>query len=144
MAAPAMPFGPVVAKICKVLIVEDEQEIQLLLQNLFVDAGYYPVVAYDGNSARGILDADAGVNVAIVDIVLPPGPDGFTLAKQAAECGRGVILVTGDHRYLERMEKTGHRYLLKPYSTGSLLQMVKEELARTQLNASDWLRRPAR
>jgi DNA-binding NtrC family response regulator len=116
-------------KICKVLIVEDDQEIRNLFHSVFLDEGYHAAVAGDGEAARGILDADDTVDLVIADIVLPQGPDGFVLANEAARRGHRVIVITGDHRFFERLEKSGHRYLLKPFSTNSLLQAVKDELA---------------
>jgi DNA-binding response OmpR family regulator len=115
-------------KICKVLIVEDEPDIRNLLQSVFLDEGYHAAVASDGEAARRILDDDDAIDLVIADMVLPRGPDGFGLANEAAQRGHGVIVITGDHRFLERLEKSGHRYLLKPFSTDSLLQVAKDEL----------------
>jgi two-component system, OmpR family, response regulator len=116
-----------VVKVCKVLIVEDNADIQQLLGNVFSYEGYEFAIAGDGRVMRHILAAE-NIDVVIVDVALPGGETGFTLAKHALDQGCGVILVTGHGQYFEAVEKSGHRYLLKPFRMRSLLELVDEVL----------------
>jgi len=125
-------------KICKLLIVEDSDEIQQLLQYLFVDEGYHLVIASNGAQMREQLDAHLDIDVVIIDVTLPGGVDGFTLAEEASARGHGVILVTADHRHFERLEKSGRRYLLKPFEIPRLLQLVEDELLRAKNKCIHW------
>src|SRR5207244_3067595 len=57
--------------------------------------------------------------------------DGFALAQLARQQGCGAILVTGDHRHLERLEASGQRYLLKPFRVQQLVDIVDKILVET-------------
>jgi DNA-binding NtrC family response regulator len=119
------------AKVCKVLIVEDSTDIQQLLGDVLAHEGYEFVIAGDGRAMRAILAAD-DIDVVIVDVALPGGETGLTLAKHAVDEGCGVVLVTGHGKYFEDVEKSGHRYLFKPFRMASLLELVNQVLQETR------------
>ena len=118
-------------KICKVLIVEDNPDVRDLLGDLFGYEGFHFSCVAEGAAFRAEL-AKGDAEVAIIDIMIPGGENGLALAELAAGQGCGVILVTGHHDHFERLETYGHRYLLKPFSVGSLLDLVAETLLATQ------------
>ena len=120
------------AKICKVLLVENDADIRQLLDDVFAHEGYRFVTASGGSEMRSILASDHEIDVIIVDVILPGEASGFALAEEAADQGYGVILVTGDHQRFEELEKSGHRYLLKPFGIVSLLELVDEVLAASK------------
>lgn len=119
-------------KICKVLIVEDNPDIQQILGDVLDGDGYRFIVAGNGAEMRQRLIDEPDIDVAVIDITLPGGEDGFALAKEVADQGFGVILVTGDHRHYERVEKGVHRYLFKPFRMRSLLELVQGVIVETQ------------
>ena len=119
------------SKVCKVLIVEDHTEVQQLLGSMFGHEGYEFAIAGDGCAMRDVL-AGQEIDVVIVDIALPGGETGLTLAKYAVDQGCGVILVTGHGKYFEDVEKSGHRYLFKPFRMASLLELVDQVLKETR------------
>jgi two-component system OmpR family response regulator len=122
----------VVEKICRVLIVEDRPEIQELLSEVFADQGYrFAVVANGGEMRKALATSD--VDVAVIDVVLPGAEDGLALAKEAAAQGIGVIVVTGSHEHFEIVEKSGHRYLFKPFRIRSLLGLADELLRESKV-----------
>lgn len=53
----------------KILIVEDDADIQDILKNHLIDAGYEVVVASDG--VAGIAMFDDTINLILLDIMLP-------------------------------------------------------------------------
>lgn len=120
------------AKICKVLLVENDADIRQLLDSVFADQGYRFVTASSGPEMRRALAADRDIDIVIIDVILPGGDSGFALAETAADQGHGVILVTGDHQRFDELEKSGHRYLLKPFGLGSLLALVEQVLAASK------------
>jgi two-component system OmpR family response regulator len=122
----------VTEKICRVLIVEDRPEIQELLSEVFADQGYRFSVVTNGAQMRQAL-ATSEVDVAVIDVVLPGAEDGIALAKEAAAEGVGVILVTGSHDHFETVEKSGHRYLFKPFRIHSLLSLADELLRESKV-----------
>ena len=120
------------ARICKVLVVEDNRDIQDLLETVFADEGYHFTCVSDGAGMRRVLAMDEAVDIVIIDVVLPGGEDGLALASVAHAHGCGVILVTGSHDQFARIEESGHCYALKPFSLRSLLALVDEVLKETQ------------
>lgn len=120
------------ARICKLLIVEDQYDIRDLLHQLFASEGYRFVIVGDGAEMRRVLDSDSAIDVVIIDVLLPGGDDGLTLARDVAARGLPAILVTGDHTQLERLKACGHRYLLKPFSLASFVALIEETLRETR------------
>lgn len=121
-------------KICKVLVVEDQQEIQDLMRELFADEGYRFIIVGDGSAMRRTLDNDtnADIDIVIIDMLLPGGVDGLTLAKEAEARGLPAIVVTGDHRHTELLDASGCRYLLKPFGLDALISLVDMALRETK------------
>jgi DNA-binding response OmpR family regulator len=118
------------ARICKVLIVENDDDVRDLLGDIFRDEGFRFSMVKTGAEMREALDDD-DYDVVIIDVTQPGHEDGFALAKIAREQGCGAILVTGDHRHLERLEVCGQHYLLKPFRVQQLVETVDKILAET-------------
>lgn len=114
-------------RICKVLIVENDDDVRGLLANVFHDEGYRFSMVKTGAEMREALDDD-DYDVAIIDVTQPGHEDGIALARVAREQGCGPILVTGDHRHLERLEASGQHYLLKPFRVQQLIEIVDKIL----------------
>jgi DNA-binding response OmpR family regulator len=123
-----------VTKICKMLLVEDQQEIQDLCRELFATEGYRFIIVGDGPAMRHALAEDCEIDVAIIDVLLPGGVDGMTLAAEVAARGLPVILVTGDHSHAERLAASGHRYLLKPFTLATFIALIDATLHETKAN----------
>jgi DNA-binding NtrC family response regulator len=79
---------------------------------------------------REALDGD-DYDVAIIDMTQPGHEDGLVLAELVRQQGCGAILVTGDHRHLERLEASGQRYLLKPFRVQQMVEIVDRILVET-------------
>jgi two-component system, OmpR family, response regulator len=124
-------------RICKVLIVENDDDVRNLLGNVFDHEGYRFAQVKTGAETRQALDED-DYDIAVIDITLPGSEDGFTLAQVARDQGCGVILITGDHRHRERLHGGGQHYLVKPFRTLQLLEMADKVLAES---AAQCLRR---
>jgi DNA-binding response OmpR family regulator len=114
-------------RICKVLIVENDDDVRNLLGNVFDHEGYHFTQVKTGAEMRQALDAD-DYDIAVIDITLPGSEDGFALGQIARDQGCGVILITGDHRHRERLEGSGQYYLAKPFRTRQLLEMADRVL----------------
>ena len=118
------------ARICKILIVENDDDVRDLLGDIFQDEGYRFSMVKTGEEMREALDDD-DYDVAIIDVTQPGNEDGFALAQIAREQGCGAFLVTGDHLLLERLEASGQHYLLKPFRVQQLVDIVDKILAET-------------
>ena len=118
-------------RICRVLVVEDNDGIRDFLQALFDAEGYRIAIVAGGEQMRAALAQDR-FDVALIDVTLPGADDGFALAKLASAAGCGVILVTGNARHFEAVKASGHRYLLKPFRVERLLALVSELVAEAK------------
>lgn len=118
-------------RICKILVVEDNDGIRDFLHALFNDEGYEIAVVAGGEPMRAAL-AQQRFDVALIDVTLPGADDGFVLAELARATGCGVILVTGDTRRFDAVKSSGHRYLLKPFRVERLLTLVGELIAASE------------
>ena len=76
--------------------------------------------------------AKGDVDVCVIDVSLPGGENGIALAEEVAAKGCAVVLMTGDHSHFETVEKSGHRFLYKPFPVPTLLSVVQEALDETK------------
>jgi two-component system, OmpR family, response regulator len=125
-------------RICNILVVEDDDSVRALLGDVLDNAGYEFTLTRDGTEMRAALDADL-FDVAIIDISLRGGEDGFTLGEVASGKGCSVILTTGDPDRRVRLEASSRRYLMKPFRMKELIDLVDEILRD---DASLCVRRP--
>jgi len=119
-------------RICKVLVVEDNEPLQELLETIFEDVGYRFRTVADGAAMRMALAEDPEIDVVVIDVGLPGGEDGFTLGREAAAAGHAVILSTGSHEHEDALETSGHRYILKPYRIAAFLALIEDVLEQAR------------
>src|SRR5260221_14771270 len=100
-------------KICKVLIVEDDESIQQVLSDSFSLEGYHFTLAGTGAAMRTALASDPDIDIVVIGLVLPGGAGGLVLAGEAAARGLPGIIPSGQKTRLNPMEKNGHRQILK-------------------------------
>jgi DNA-binding NtrC family response regulator len=115
------------ARICKVLIVENDDYVRELLGEALDDEGFLFAAVENGPAMEEALDRD-DYDIAVIDVTQPGERDGVVLAEIAHAQGCGVILTTGDHRHSERLEQTGRHYLLKPFKMRDLMTTVDQIL----------------
>lgn len=114
-------------RICKILVVEDDDAVRALLGDVLDCAGYEFTLARDGAETRQALDAE-DFDVAIIDVGLRGGDDGFSLAEVMDAKGCGVILTTGDPDRRRRLEKSSRRHVMKPFRMQLLTELVAQVL----------------
>jgi DNA-binding NtrC family response regulator len=117
-------------RICKILIVENDDHVRNLLGDVFEDEGYLFSMVKTGTEMQERLDED-DFDIAVIDVTQPGHEDGFALAQIARERGCGPILVTGDHRHLERLRITDGHFLLKPFRVQQLIEIIDKVVAET-------------
>ena len=115
----------------RILIVDDEPRILLLLQNLLKANGYEVVSARDGASALDIVH-QGGIDVTITDLRMAP-MDGMSLFKEikTVKPDMPVILLTAYatvETAVEAMKSGIFDYLTKPFKVDDLVACLKRAL----------------
>ncbi len=113
------------------LVVEDDADVRVITVSRLEGLGYRVKIAVDGASALRVLQTSPGIDLALIDIVMPGGMDGHALADEIERTAPGVkiILTSG---YSPRMAASGeqiHRpFLPKPASRAQMAQLVRRLL----------------
>ena len=111
----------------KILVVDDEASLRLLLSNELSRTGYTVEVAQDGETALSRIREDF-YNVVLLDIVMP-GMDGITLLRsiRAENIISEVIILTGNatiESAIESIKLGAFEYVRKPYSLNELIIQI--------------------
>ena len=122
----------------QVLLVDDEANIRRMLGALLRTEGFVVTEAPNGNSALLLLD-EIDPDVVLLDLLMPPGPDGLDTLTQLRDRGTGapVIMMSGKAQLTDavRAVKLGaFQFLEKPLSPEAVLVTVRAalELNRTR------------
>ncbi|MBW6410852.1 response regulator transcription factor [Clostridium weizhouense] len=122
----------------KILIVEDDKNINKLIQSLLKNENYEIVTAFDGDEALKKIDNEK-VDMVITDIMMP-NMDGWELCKEIREFSNMPILmltVLGEtSQKVKGFEIGADDYLTKPFEPLELVVRVKSLLKRYHLNES--------
>jgi CheY-like chemotaxis protein len=113
----------------RVLVVEDEVLIRLMLADSLRDAGCEVVEAASADEALVVLDAAAAMDVMITDVRMPGRADGLQLAsRMRVEHPELKIIVTSG----QASGDCGHAdgFLLKPYGLAEIVERVRCLAAR--------------
>ncbi|MDF3052214.1 MAG: putative NtrC family two-component response regulator [Geminicoccaceae bacterium] len=122
----------------QVLLVDDEANIRRMLGALLRSEGFTVSEAANGNAALLLLDEE-DPDVVLLDLMMPPGPDGLETLTRMRERGRSapVIMMSGKAQLNDAVQavKLGaFQFLEKPLSPEGVLVTVRAalELNRTQ------------
>ena len=117
----------------KILIIEDEQDIQELLAAYLRDAGYEIVIAGDGVEALAQFQQGA-FDMILLDLMLPK-IDGFGVCELIRrESNLPILMLTaldGEQEQLRGFQMEIDDYVTKPFSMPILLQKIRAILRRT-------------
>ena len=133
MSADSAATGP-----AQLLLVDDEANIRRMLSALLREEGFTVAEAPNGNAALLMLD-QADPDVVLLDLLMPPGPDGLETLARIRERGRRtpVIMMSGKAQLTDavRAVKLGaFQFLEKPLTPEAVLATVRAalELNRTR------------
>src|SRR5258708_33972354 len=123
----------------RLLLVEDEHDIQAFLKQALADAGYQVDVAPDGKTAEALATSTAYA-ILIVDLGLPDG-DGISLILRLRHSGVHVpVLILSARRSVDDrvrgLEQGGDDYLTKPFALAELLARLRNLLKRHNPSSS--------
>ena len=122
----------------KILIVEDEHDINRLIELVLLSDGYHNIKkAYDGQEALNIIK-NYMPDLVLLDVMLPE-IDGFTVCKAIKQDIRlkniPVIMLTAkkmEEDIVKGFECGAIDYVTKPFSNKILLARIRAHLAKEQ------------
>jgi len=124
----------------RLLLVEDEPEIQSFLHQPLANAGYEVDAAKDGRTAIQ-LASENNYDVLIVDLGLPD-QDGIDLILQLRRSGiSSPVLILSARRSVDDrvkgLEQGGDDYLTKPFALAELLARLRNLLRRNSATSEE-------
>jgi two-component system nitrogen regulation response regulator NtrX len=125
----------------QVLLVDDEANIRRMLGALLRSEGFSVTEAPNGNAALLLLD-ETDPDVVLLDLLMPPGPDGLETLTRMRDRGRTapVIMMSGKAQLTDavRAVKLGaFQFLEKPLSPEGVLVTVKAALELNRARAEN-------
>ena len=115
----------------KILIVDDEKDVTLVLKEFFVLKGYEVLTAFSGREAMEFLK-QPGIDLILLDIQMPD-ISGIEILKEAKKTYKGakIVVLTGfSDEYREEVERIGcDGFLTKPFSVKTLITVAESVLA---------------
>lgn len=117
----------------RILLVEDDVDLQRLLKKALTDAGYVVDSAMDGEEGHFLGDTEP-YDAVILDLGLPK-MDGVTVLQQWRKAGKmmPVLILTARDRWSDKVagfDAGADDYLAKPFYTEELLARVRALLRR--------------
>lgn len=119
----------------RILIVEDEMDLSMILSEMLEMEGYYVDAAYNGIS--GLDNALSGIyDIIILDIMLP-GMDGLQVLSEIRrnKLNTPVLMLTAKSEIEDKVlgfDKGADDYLTKPFNTKELLARIRALLRRKE------------
>lgn len=124
----------------RLLLVEDEVDIQRFLRRSLEEAGYEVEVAGDGKTAERMA-GEGQFDILIVDLGLPDR-DGISLILRLRQLGvKAPVLILSARRSVDDrvrgLEQGGDDYLTKPFALAELLARLRNLLKRNNPPAGE-------
>jgi CheY-like chemotaxis protein len=113
----------------KILVIDDEEDIRIVLQQVLELEGYEVAVAADGREGLAILDQD-GADLVITDVIMP-GMDGVETLEHIREkwSDMPVIVISGGGNVAPMEYQPGaiatNAYLESARQAGAALSITK-------------------
>jgi two-component system copper resistance phosphate regulon response regulator CusR len=124
----------------RLLLVEDEVEIQSFLQRSLTEAGYQVEAAGDARTAER-MTIESMHDVLVVDLGLPD-EDGLSLILRLRQLGlRAPVLILSARRSVDDrvrgLEQGGDDYLTKPFALAELLARLRNLVKRNNSSVTE-------
>jgi DNA-binding response OmpR family regulator len=129
----------------KILVIDDEEDIRIVLKQVLERAGYDVSVAPDGKKGLKLL-AEQGADLVITDVIMP-GIDGVATVQEIREkfSNTKIIVISGGgnvaplayepgaiatNAYLASAENAGaDRTMTKPFDRQEILDVIGEVMS---------------
>ena len=118
----------------RILVVDDDPDIRLVLHEHLEPEGFEVIDAADGAEMRSIIVQEE-IDLVILDLQLPD-EDGLNLAKVLREkTDAGIVMLTGKGATVDMvvgLEVGADDYVAKPFKSRELLARIRSVLRRTK------------
>ena len=117
----------------KILIVDDEKEIRDLVEIYLKGEGYETVKACNGEEALETLERDSGIDLIILDVMMPKLNGIEACLKIREERELPIIMLSAKSEDLDKilgLNMGADDYLTKPFNPLELVARVKSQLRR--------------
>ena len=119
----------------KILIVEDDLQIQTLIRDYVNASGYLAITASDGEEALMKFEAESP-NLVLLDIILPK-IDGFELCRKIrSESNIPIIMISSKKEDTDKILALGlgaDDYVEKPFSPRVLIAKIQSQFRRVNV-----------
>jgi CheY-like chemotaxis protein len=111
----------------KVLVVDDEPFVRMLVADVLDDAGFEVVQASDAQTALKRLELAGDVQVLFTDINMPPGMNGLELALRVHQQWPqvGLVVSSGFERPSDEQIADGGVFVPKPFRPEDIINAVR-------------------
>ena len=124
--------------ISKVLFIDDDDGLQIVVGDYLEDNGYKVIGAQSGEEAKAALKDHDDIDVILLDLGLPD-VQGFTLLPELTMSRAPVIIVSGKTDTTEKivgLEMGADDYMTKPFEMRELSARIKAVLRRSEKTES--------
>jgi DNA-binding response OmpR family regulator len=117
-----------------VLLVEDEPLVRLVVADILMEANFHVIEASGAEEALKVLRAQVRVDVLLSDVEMPPGMNGYDLARQVDQSWPEIeILITSGREWPRGDDlPPGAAFLAKPCPNATLVSHVQAAVRRAQ------------
>ncbi len=119
----------------KILVVDDETRMRILVKDFLVKAGFDVIEAEDGCKALDLFYEDKDIALIVLDVMMPK-MDGWEVCKEIREFSKvPIIMLTarGDERdELQGFQLGVDEYISKPFSPKILVARIEAILRRSR------------
>ncbi len=118
----------------RILVVDDSEMIVRLVATALKEANFQVSTALSGEEALELIGRFGLPHLALVDINMPPGMDGFEFCETVHQFSDlPIIMLTAiDHEdtIIQAIDQFAEDYITKPFNTGELVARVRRVLRR--------------
>jgi DNA-binding NtrC family response regulator len=115
------------ALMSRILLVEDDHNVRVLLEHVLIDAGYEVDSTATVAEATSLLDSGVTYDLLLTDGRLPDGT-GMALADLAQASGIKTLIITGYAFQLASQDLGRYEFLMKPVRPAELIEAIDRTL----------------
>lgn len=120
----------------KILLVEDEDLIRILLSEALADEGFQVIDVATGEEAVDLLQQDERFDLLLTDIQLPGQTDGLDIARaaRARDPALPIVFTTGQPDRMDAWRTgPGDVFIAKPYRPSDICLVIHRILGTTRV-----------